>query len=69
MQGWKTKVGGAGVILTGLGTVCAGVAADPMSMEVIVTGLTIAFGGLGAMGLGHKADKLKAALEFFKSSK
>ena len=62
MEGWKTKAGGIGVILTGLGLIVTAIAATPFSLEMLILGVGTASGGLTAMGIGHKSDKLKAVL-------
>ena len=61
MSGWKTKLAGAGVILTGLGVIVAGIVAG--ELQQCVEGALVALGGLAALGLGHKVDKVKAFFE------
>ena len=62
MNGWKTYVAGAGAIATGLGIILAGVVAG-FNGPQIVEGAIVLLGGLAALGLGHKAEKIKAVLE------
>ena len=62
MNGWKTYVAGAGAIATGLGIILAGVVAG-FDVTQIVEGAIVLLGGLAAVGLGHKAEKIKAVLE------
>jgi hypothetical protein len=57
MTGWKTKIGAAGLILTGLGTVIAGVVDEPMDGELITTGIALISTGLATFGIGHKIEK------------
>ena len=59
MTGWKTKLGGAGLILSGLGAVIAGFVAEPMNGEMIVAGIGMISTGLAAIGIGHKIEKAK----------
>lgn len=63
MTGWKTKVAGVGAILTGLGLALAGLAADPVNSTQAIQGVLVVLGGLTALGLGHKVDKLRALFE------
>lgn len=60
MTGWKTKFGGAGMILAGLGMVIAGLVADPMDGTKITEGIALIGAGLGAIGIGHKIEKSAA---------
>jgi len=57
MHGWKTWASGIGTMLTGLGMIGTGLAADPMSFEAIVAGLAMFWAGLGILGIGHKVEK------------
>jgi hypothetical protein len=57
MGGWKTWVAGIGTILTGLGLIAAGVTADIIDMELIVSGAKTVLAGLAVLGIGHKIEK------------
>ena len=57
MTGWKTKLGGAGMIMAGLGAVIAGFVAEPMNGEMIVGGIALISSGIAALGIGHKIEK------------
>ena len=63
MEGWKTKLGGIGGILSGLAIIAAAFTAQTFDYQTIITGLLAISGGFAAIGLGHKADKVKAVLE------
>lgn len=63
MEGWKTKLGGVGAVLTGIGLIIAGVLADPMDGTKIIEGIAAISAGFVALGLGHKADKLKTEVK------
>ncbi len=69
MTGWKTKLAGAGVILTGIGVVIAGLLATPIDYSEVAKGVLTAFGGLAAIGLGHKLDKVRDVIQFFLTKK
>lgn len=62
MSGWKTKVGGIGMIASGVAGLANAVVNDfdPVAIKesvlLIVAGVT-AFGGLAAIGIGHKIEK------------
>lgn len=55
MTGWKTKVGGIGMILTGAGMVASGLVDG--DFERIVEGITLAAAGFATLGIGHKIEK------------
>lgn len=57
MTGWKTKLGAGGVICTGLGTLIAGLVADPMDGQMIGAGLIMIFGAWEGLGIAHKIEK------------
>ena len=57
MTGWKTKLGGAGLILSGIGSIIAGFVAEPMNGEMIAAGMGLIGAGLAALGIGHKIEK------------
>lgn len=63
-DGYKTKAGGLGLILTGLVGLLGHLYPDQglptMELENVVTTVSA---GFVALGLGGKAEKLKAALE------
>lgn len=63
-DGYKTKVGGVGLILTGLVGLLGHLYPDQglptMELESVFTTISA---GFVAIGLGGKAEKLKAALE------
>jgi len=61
MTGWKTKLGGIALILTGAGMIATGVANG--NFDVVTQGLALAGGGLTALGLGHKIDKNTQAVK------
>jgi hypothetical protein len=57
MGGWKTWVGGLGIIFSGLSLAMAGVVSDPMNFDHVMQGLALAGTGLAAIGIGHKIEK------------
>lgn len=59
MQGWKTKYGAVGLILTGVATCLTAVTMEPLSIdgEKFTAGCGMITGGLAAMGIGHKIEK------------
>lgn len=63
MSGWKTKAAGIGPILLGLGMIMIGIVefidGDPLGSQKIKEGVIIFSGGLSAIGIGHKIEKLK----------
>ena len=59
MTGWKTKLGGAGMILSGLGMLIGGYVANPINGEMMAEGVTLISAGLAAIGIGHKIEKAK----------
>ena len=59
MGGWKTKLGAAGVICTGVGMVIGGFVAEPMDGQMIGAGLIMIFGALEGVGIAHKIEKTK----------
>ena len=61
MNGWKTKTAGVGGILAGAGLVIAGLVGEKFDFELVKQGVGAIVAGLGALGLGHKLDKLTAA--------
>jgi hypothetical protein len=63
MGGWKTYAAGIGGILLGLGTAVQAAAAGDWGS--VWQGVLILLAGLGTIGLGHKAEKIKAILEQF----
>lgn len=57
MSGWKTKLGGTGLIFTGLGLIIGGLLSEPISGEMLASGFTSLFLGWAGLGLGHKIEK------------
>jgi hypothetical protein len=57
MTGWKTKLGAAGAILTGLGMVIAGFLANPIDGDMLTRGFTAISGGIIGVGIAHKIEK------------
>ena len=55
MGGWKTWVGGGGMILAGIGQ-CAMAFAGQGDAD-ITGGVALISGGLAVIGLGHKIEK------------
>ena len=56
MTGWKTKTGSIGMILVALGTMANQVAQGDFDFT---QPLTMLFGGLTALGIGHKIEKAR----------
>ncbi len=56
MSGWKTKTGGIAVILTGLATAIEGF--NKGDWNQVAVGVAMMGGGLTALGVGHKIEKL-----------
>lgn len=66
--GWKTKAGATGLILIGLGGIIQGglMALDgdfEGGIGAVKIGVASVAGGLATLGIGHKAEKVKALLE------
>lgn len=61
MNGWKTKTAGIAAILFGLGTIAKAISDG--SWNEAQEGIAAAIGGLGMLGVGHKLDKVAAALK------
>ena len=61
MSGWKTKLGGIAGILTGVGAGIQGFTTGDWAQ--VFQGWLIAVGGLTALGVGHKRDKMTAAVK------
>jgi sulfite exporter TauE/SafE len=57
MTGWKTKAAAAGLILSGLGMIIAGIVAEVTDVTKILEGWTLIMAGLAALGIGHKIEK------------
>ncbi len=58
LDGYKTKIGGVGSILTGLSAVAAGLASTPVDFHLIWGGVVGVVGGFVALGIGGKLQKL-----------
>ena len=61
MSGWKTKLAGIAGLLTGAGTAIHGFTAGDWGQ--VYQGWLIAVGGLTALGVGHKLDKVTLAVK------
>lgn len=66
--GWKTKASATALILIGLagviqGAVSAASGDFESGMVAVKGGVASIAGGLGLLGIGHKAEKVKALLE------
>jgi hypothetical protein len=57
MTGWKSKLGGAGMIATGIGMVISGLLAQPMDGDMVFKGFAMVGGGITAIGIAHKIEK------------
>lgn len=57
MTGWKTKLGGIGLILTGLSMIIAAVSGDHFDVTKIQEGAMTAMSGFAVLGIGHKIEK------------
>jgi len=57
MSGWKTWVGGLGMIATGIGTVIGGILAEPLDWAAVEKGIALIAGGIAVLGIGHKIEK------------
>jgi hypothetical protein len=57
MTGWKTKLGGVSMILTGLGLVIKGVVET--EGDSITEGISLLGMGFAALGIGHKIEKAR----------
>lgn len=66
MEGWKTKLGGVGTILSGLAILAGVLSGDSVNINQLAEAALVVFAGLGAIGLGHKLDKVKGVLEKLK---
>ncbi len=56
MKGWKTWVGGIGMILVGIGNLALSLAGQ--GEADVQTGLTLITSGFAVLGIGHKLEKL-----------
>lgn len=64
LNGYKTRIGAIGLMMTGLGMIAAGIAHDGgIDKQMIIGGFGTFSAGLSALGLGHKAEKIAAAVE------
>lgn len=61
INGKKTMIGTIGFFLIGLITYINGFFPLPEAIVAFVVGLKPLFIGLGAIGIGHKANKIEAA--------
>ncbi len=61
MSGWKTKLAGIAGILTGAGMAVQGFTAN--DWNAVFQGWLIAVAGMAALGIGHKLDKVTAAIK------
>ncbi len=57
MKGWKTKLGGVSMILTGLGMAIKGLLEG--EGDSITEGVSLLGMGLAAIGIGHKIEKAR----------
>jgi hypothetical protein len=64
LDGYKTKVGGVGLVLVGLIGIVALVFPDQgLPQMELETALTTIASGFAVLGIGGKAEKLKGAIE------
>ena len=56
MSGWKTWVGGIGLILAGLSMIATGVT-NNFDLQKIQEGMALVAAGAAAIGIGHKIEK------------
>lgn len=64
LDGYKTKIGGVGLILTGLVGIAALIFPDQgLPQMELETSLTTIASGFAVLGIGGKAEKLKATIE------
>ena len=61
MSGWKTKLAGIAGLLTGAGAAIHGFTTGDWAQ--VYQGWLIAVAGLGALGVGHKLDKVTQAVK------
>ena len=64
MGGWKTWVGGIGIIASGVGLITATIVAEKFELAELAAGMALISKGVGiiaagfaAIGLGHKLEK------------
>jgi hypothetical protein len=62
-HGWKTWTAAIAGMLTALGAVGAGIAADPVNFDMIWGGVTGFIAALGLIGVGDKLQKLTDVLK------
>jgi hypothetical protein len=64
LDGYKTKIGGVGLILVGIAGIIAKLFPDQnlpeMDLDAAIASIAA---GVAALGLGHKAEKTRAAVE------
>lgn len=57
-DGYKTKIAAVGLMLSGAGTIVAGlVDTAGVNWETVKTGGVLFMNGLGVFGIGHKIEK------------
>lgn len=66
MTGWKTILGGIGIILGGLAALLTALLSTPFDYHSVLNAVLTVFGGLAVIGLGHKLDKLTSLIGWLK---
>ena len=57
MTGWKTKLGSAGILFTGLAMIIEGFIGDVVNPDKMYQGVMVCFGAITAFGIAHKIEK------------
>ena len=63
LNGYKTYIAAFGAMATGVGMMAAVLTADVVDFMALKDGLLVFLGGLVALGLGHKVEKLVNVLK------
>lgn len=56
-SGWKTRIGGIGVLAAGIASIASTIASGEFSLHAIQEALTLVGAGLGVLGIGRKMEK------------
>jgi hypothetical protein len=63
LSGYKAKIGGVGLMLSGLGAVAAAVAAESIDWQGVLAGAALFCNGLGVFGIRVALDKVQEAVK------
>lgn len=63
LSGYKAKIGGAGLMLSGLGAIAAAISAESISWQGVLAGVALFCNGLGVFGIRVALDKVQEAIK------